>query len=276
MKRWMGPLFCVLFLCPWIIGAAECNAFLGTADRTGDDALTFVAQQYIDAADYDNAIATIVQMTTTRRNSRAGRVLEATARAGKCGLNFIDLATSISNGLSGSTMFELLLTYMRSVTDYSQCTTAETLMTGITTSEKTSDDYIFLAFLSFAKIGGALAASNMDLTNDGAVDGGKNPCLATDIANADINEIGASFNIGMQALSSSGVSVASTVSAAYTTLCADAALTTFCTKTSSSSFSSAERLLIRTLINANEVGLDVCGGAATPIPNACTCAVDQG
>lgn len=271
LKTLLGPIFCLLFLCPWLLGNAECNAFLGTADKTGDDALTYQAKQYIDSGDYTNALTSIAQLSTTRRNSHAGRVLEATAYAGKCGLNFLALADDVANqvGKGTKTLMAALLTEMKGATSYADCSSAETLLLGVATADMTSDDWIFLTFLEFAKIGAVLEVSADGSSHSGAVANGYDTCSTANISDLQVGEIGASINIALSSLAHSGVSLSGLNTSQFTTYCGSFNM---CNNTTAASFvgNTFGLYALRTLIKANEMGLNTCGGASGSSA-ACTC-----
>lgn len=269
MRLWIAPAFALLLLCPWIIGASECNAFSGTADKTSDAALMFGARQQIDQANYSNALTIISQMTTAGRNTHDGRLLEASAHAGLCGLNLITFASDVSSGISTSTLMTLLMKEMKSATSYSDCVSAETLLLGITTAEMTADDWVFLAFVEFAKIGAALENGGLDSpAHSGTVDTAFNTCTAAaPLTDAIVADIGLGIAVAIRSITNSGLSIGPSGMSA---LCSSP-INYPCNATSTTDFSgnATYMSLIRTLIKTNEIGLNICGGSvASSIPCA--------
>jgi hypothetical protein len=264
MKTWLGPLFCILFLCPWILGNAECNTFAGSADKTGDDALSFAARQQMNTGDYSGALTTLAGMSSARRNSHDGLILFASAYAGRCGLNLANVADDLSSQIATKPIMAILMSNLKSTTSYADCVLAEAKLQAITVADLTPDDYLFYAFLEFAKIGITLELTADVADHDGTTDAGFNPCLPASIANPDVELIGGSLNLAMSSLSASGSSTASKATAAYQQLCSAGYN---CNKTTG--FSANERGVIRTVIKANEIGLNVCNGTSTT--PACLC-----
>lgn len=270
MKRLLGPIFCLVFLSPWILGNAECNAFLGTADKSSKAALMYIAKSQIDNADYTGALTTLATMTTTDQASHDGRVLKATAYAGRCGLNLVNLANDVSTNIGSKKVMQILLTTMKAATSYTDCTSAETQMLAIAAADMTADDYVFLAFLEFAKIGAALESVADTSDHDGTVDGGFNSCT---MAAAVTGDIGVALNVAMNSLTSSGVAIlSSSITTTWNSICnATAPFTYPCNNTDPNAFTNPKQLnIIRTLIKANEIGLNTCGGSSYS-NGACSC-----
>jgi hypothetical protein len=258
MKAWLGPIFCILFLCPWILGNSECNAFLGTADKAGDDALSFTARQQMNTGDYTGSLTTIGKMTSARQSSHDGLILYASAYAGRCGLNLAYLADDLANMISTKPIMAILMSNLKATNSYADCVLAEAKIQAIPVVELTPDDYLFYAFLEFTKIGVTLEINADKVDHDGVTDASFNPCSTASIGNADVDMVAGSLNLAMSALSASGSQSVSNASSAYQTLCSAGYP---CAKTTG--FTANEHGAIRTIINANEVGLNKCGGPSS-------------
>lgn len=268
MKTKLRRFLVLIFLCPWILANTECNTFSGTANKTSSAALFFQARTQINSGDYTGALTTLSGLSSTDLAGHDGTVLRATAYAGRCGLNLVSMGSAIANGITSKTVMQILLADMVGATSYTDCNSAETLMLGIAAASMTSDDYIFLAFVEFAKIGAALSTV-ADTDHNGAVDTGFNAC---NMAAGVTGDIGVALNVAFKALTSSGVTIlSSSITKEWTTICSGTgALTYDCTNTSSSGFTTSELYVLRTLIIANEVGLNTCGGSSYS-SLACTC-----
>lgn len=261
-RTYLRTLVCLLFLAPVLLGNGECNTFIGAADKGSDDALMYEARQKIVNGDYDGALEVIGRLSTHRRESHDGRVLEATALAGKCGLNFIGLAKDIVEGIGSKQLLKILGANMRAATSFDSCAEAETVLTGIEESEMTSDDYIFLAFLEFAKMGAILAA-------DGAIDADGNVVptydSCTELDDNETGHIGVAVNIAVEAILASGIDVAGSTTDVVKQVC-DVIEQNLppgsspCGIKDPSGFSFEQRLVIRSLVQSEEIGLDLCGG----------------
>lgn len=251
----MGPIAAVVFLCPWILGNSECNAFSGTANKTGDAALLYSARAKIDQADYAGAITTIETMTTEGQASHDALVLKASAYAGRCGMNLVTFGYNVKQGLdAGTTLFPLFLTEMKAVTSASDCTQAETLMLSIPTASMTGDDYIFLTFVEFAKIGALLETASVDTSaGQGVVNPALDTCAASPLTDAIVREIGTGVTIAASSISQA----ASSIGGPLSQLCS----TIDCAITSGADFSAADLLVLRAFFKSNEIGFNLCGGA---------------
>ncbi len=271
MRLWIGPVFSLLLLCPWILGNSECNAFSGTADKTGDAALMYEARQKIDKGEYALALTTIAQMTTANREAHDGRILEASAHAGLCGLNLVTFASNLSAGAATNPLMKLLLTEMKAATSYASCVSAETLLLAIPAAQMTSDDWVFFAFVEFAKMGAALEFAQLDSpAHSGTPIPLFNTCTAAALlTDAIVADIGLGIALAITAITNSGIAIGpSGISA----ICG-APISYPCTATSAATISAnaAHMLLIRTLIKTNEIGLNTCGGAIASSVDCAPC-----
>lgn len=251
----VGPIASLVFLCPWLLGNSECNAFSGTADKTGDAAQLYAARQQIDQGQYAAALTTIGQMTAAGQSSHDGVVLAASAHAGLCGLNLVTFGYDVSQGLSGGkTLFPVFLTEMKAATGYTDCTAAETLMLSVPAAQMTNDDYIFLAFVEFAKIGAALESASVDTTaHQGVVNPSLNTCATSPLTDAIVGDIGVGLTIAANSIKQSGIAIGGSISQICSVL--------NCSITSSSSFSASDLLILRGLFKSNEIGFNLCGGS---------------
>jgi hypothetical protein len=162
---------------------------------------------------------------------------------------------------------QILLKDLKAATSNVDCSAAETALLSIPAANMTSDDYIFLAFLEFAKIGADLEVS-ADGLHTGTAAVSFTSCPTTPLTDALARDVGISLNIALSAITSSGLSVASALTSTMQTLCASP-VNFPCSTTNPAVFSATQVKIIRTLIQANEVGLNTCGGASTSIPCIC-------
>lgn len=271
-SRTLNTLLSLLFLAPLLLGNGECNTFIGSADKNSDDALMYEARQKVNDGDYDGALEVIANLSTSRRQSHEGRVLEATALSGKCGLDFIKLAKDIVDGIDANQLFKVLGANMRAATSYDYCAQAETVLLGTQASEMTSDDQIFLVFLEFAKLGAILAASGA-IDANGSVVPTYDSC--TDLDDDATGHIGTAITIAINAIAASGISVAGSTTEVVKQLCD--AIDTLpipggnpCGITDPTAFTHEQKVVIRSFVQSNEIGLDTCGGPITDFIN-CVC-----
>ncbi len=271
-------LLSLLLFTPLILGnsAAGCaNAFSESANKKTPEALLYQARMHLDKSEWTEAINVLNTVAAAEQSSREYKVTKASAYAGRCGLNLISLAEDIATQLAGTKLYTLLMNHMREVSSYADCTQAEHLLTSIAAGEMTSDDYVFLAFVSFAKIGAVLESSGADKNGDGAVDLGPAPAAfnactndADNILTADVRELGASLFIAYNAIVDSGISIASqltSIMSGGSGICSSFD----CSQTSPSDFDANEVAALRTLIKTTEIGLSTCSGTLTT--PACIC-----
>ena len=92
----------------FVLGCA--NIFQGGAKTNTDPALFVDTQIKMNSGDYDGAINNIeVKMTSKYRTRRDVKVLWASAYAGRCGLNFLDLADKVKKFDGSTNLFTLLV-----------------------------------------------------------------------------------------------------------------------------------------------------------------------
>ncbi len=274
-----------VFLCIWIslsiffsIGCST-NILESFADTQSDEALLFKAKMKINSGDYDMALTYFLSMSTTFLSRRDVLAVHASAYAGKCGLNFLDLVDGITN-IGTARLFVFLMGHFQSGTSTKSdaCASAETLIQNISTSytSRTSDENLFLSLVDLAKMG-VIFNGTADSDNDGSVDGGYDPCSSGSISDADVRQVGTAINL----LRTSIVGVSGTSFGAFAadinTLCdawpGGVAAYNFCVSGGSpvfdgSLFTANQLKGIRSLMNESTVvGLGTCTGDIV----ACAC-----
>jgi hypothetical protein len=253
----------LLVLLPWVLGASGCpNAFSELADKDSDAAIFYQAQMEIDIPDFNRALTTLALATPRGLATRQGRLVTASAYAGRCGLALVDLASKVANSGSNS-LYTTLLAAFKTVSNTStapdDCYSAEQNIVAIPAASAQKDDYIFLAFTSLAKIGTSLAKV-ADTDDDGVVDPSFNAC--TTMTDADVRQIGTGLTLTMLGLTNSGFAMngGSAFTDVCTRLAAAAGSASICTKTTASDFSASELLALRAMMKSSEIGFGTCGG----------------
>lgn len=246
------------------------NSFSEFANKTSDEALLFKAQVYADASDWDNAILTVSQMSATGRANRETKYALSSYYAGRCGLDLLNLADSLSSSLGTTLLYPLLLTEYKTntVTNLADCQSAENTLLGISTSyaSLTADENIMLALLEFTKIGSILGSNaKVDANGDGTYDSGTfDPCLVGDITDLEVGKLGTGLIISINALSASGSDIGASLGAA------GSLTSSFGNVQDPTAFDANQIKALRGLFKSNEVGFNTCGGSATSGP-ACLC-----
>lgn len=250
----------------------SCNIFEGFADKTSEDAILIEAKKLLDAKKYTEAIAKFEELGATTLNGRDVKILYASAYAGRCGLDFLDLANKLKSASSGR-VFELLFDVFPSstVAQVTDCRQAEDLVNeiGSEASKRTSAENIFMAFLSFAKVG-AILNHYGDQDENKNVDAAFNPCSDSELPEDQVAEIGTGLANAYLSLTRVSSEVAETQLSALTSLCSDLATVpptgtynAICTTTNAATVEGNATLIrgIRSLVNESQaVGLGTCTG----------------
>jgi hypothetical protein len=254
------------------------NAYDEFAQKTTDPALMFEAQQLMDAGDFTGAIAAINKMSTDGKANDDAKTLLGSAYAGRCGLDLISLADKISK-MSTATLFETLLAAYKGAVaaQVADCKLAESTLLSLSTPG--ADQKVLLAFVEFAKIGTILAAYG-DSDGNGTVGPGFDPCThggSPPLSDANAGHVGTGITIAAASLAgtSIGSSTMDTIASLCTTIDSLLAVSSpgysgFCNKKDSTAWTANELLGIRSVINANEIGLKTCA-AGTPTIGNCVC-----
>ena len=131
------------------------NVLTSFADKNTNAAIYEDAKKQINGKDYGGAITTLAKLTGAFAADRKVIALKASAYAGLCGFEFIPFALALKN-ITGTRLFPFLINYFRSGsgTKIDNCTTAQDLIESIgAVGLRTDDENMFLAVISFAKIG---------------------------------------------------------------------------------------------------------------------------
>lgn len=262
-----------LAVTPLVFIMASCtnsNLLSEFAKKDTDEALLRSAKIHIDKSEWGEAIAAFDQMSATYTAKREVKIVQASAYAGRCGLNLLSLAEALSGSLT-SLLFKFLMQQYPGATTANRddCVTAETIVKSIDTdpANRTTDENLLMVFLSFAKIGVTLAAHADSVTVDGEPDAGWNSCTddASNFPDASVREVGTGLAIALTSLTA--VSASSTIGSgqltSFTDLCNNLETLdpnlNFCAITDSSNFTAQHLQAIRSLVGANEfVGIGSC------------------
>lgn len=216
------------------LGLGSCkNAFEEASVKNSNEGYYFDAQQFINSRDYDSAITKLNALTPEFKARRDVTVIIASAYAGRCGLDFLSLAKSISDNPS-MRIFPVLLQNFKLATTGSiaDCNQAETWMRTLAPTNNfasmTPDEAAFLAMVSLSKIGATLG-TYADLDDDGVADVGFDSCNTTQLPDLRTRNLAVSLNIAAAALSASGAAVGGSTFTSLSSACASfPAGTSFC------------------------------------------------
>lgn len=266
-----------------LLSCADLNLFEEFGDKTSDEAKHYNAKRLIDGGEYSNAILEFEGMSAAYLAKREVAVDYASAHAGLCGLDFLNLVTSLE-GLDSSRLFLIMMQGFTGATStqVDSCIAAQNIIEGIsaTASLRDLNENLFMAFVQFAKMGSIFAVT-ADADSNDLVDGGFDACNSASITETQVREVGSSIvhiiaslsaiegesNIADGALDDIST-LLNSISEIYD-FCDDTPDGSGdCTNTDPSSFDANQLRAIRTFIGENDaIGLGSCTGDFT----ACLC-----
>jgi hypothetical protein len=258
----------------------SCSNVFPTSTTKTDDALLVDAQIAMNTKDYTKALAKFKLMSATYLAQREVLALNASAYAGRCGLDFLGLVTNFTNIGTSTVLGVLYKNGVKAVVaQENDCKSAEALLNSIPV--KNSSEYLLLGLLEFQKIG-VILGQYADQGGTGTVDAGFDPCLttkgtapaATGLPVVEAQEFSASLMIALNSLSSSGVSAFSSSLGSLKTYCASIKAILGgadpCSQTTPSSFTNQELQALMGLVKTNFFGIGTCADTSLV---TCTCAV---
>lgn len=279
----------------YIFNCGCANIFNEMADKTTDKALLYETKLKLGKGEWDGALEQIALMSADYQLRRDIKVLKASAYAGKCGLNFVDLATSLQGGASG--LFAILLQARTGATqlNLNNCIISEEILAGIASvTDRTVEENILMAFLGLIKVANILNI-RADTNANGTVDVGWTPCggagntnlPTSDVTRADATEIVTGIASFLTNITAAGAGAsAGTFFTSLNTLCSGLGANNPCSvsKRSDVDFGGVfHTKAIRSLITGRDTGIglaiDDCdsSGTGNPSNNICistTCAAN--
>ena len=258
----------------------SCTNILAQSGAKTDDALLVDAQIAMNAKDFTTALAKFKLMSAPYLAQRDVISQNASAYAGRCGLDFLSLVTSFTNIGTGTVLATLYKSAVGAIASQeTDCKSAEALLIGL--NSKSVNENLLLGLIEFQKIGTILAQFG-DQSAKGAIDAAFDPCQstkgtlpgATGIPILEAQEFSASLMIALNSLSASGVSAFSGATGNLKTYCT--AMKAIlggpdpCAQTLPSSFTNQELQVLMGLVKTNFFGIGACADTTLV---ACTCAV---
>lgn len=245
------------------------NIFENFGDKTTDAALLESAKSLIDSGNYSGALQEFAAMSSEYRSQRSVVPYYASAYAGRCGLNALDLISDIDD-LGSTRIFPFLMDEYPSGTqaEETDCASAEELMETIdlTATNRTDDENLLMAMIGLSKMGVVLSQF-ADTDANGAVDAGFDPCTTASLPDADVRQFGSSLSRALGSLSalsstSFGGSSTTDLDSVCSALATYAPSYDFCSVTDPAAFTANQIKGIRSVINENSVvGLGTCTGS---------------
>ena len=260
-----------------VCGCAQ-NILTQLGSRSSDDALLEEAKKAVNAQEYQSAIDIISYKLSSSGQQRIdAKEILASGYAGKCGLNFIDFITSLTNAGAVSAFKMTTTPFVGRAVDAASCLTSLNTIESIgPNTSRTTDQNAFASVVGMSLMGSALrGTTDINPTNgDGAEDAANSSCNLTD-AQVDLVILGFGFmSKNFAALSSaqigSGSQGALTTAISKCTQIAGGN----CEITDPANISNPLRLTMRDLLNTDLYGIgayhvtaDVSGDLS--IPGAC-------
>lgn len=258
-----------VILCFSLLGC-DANLFSEMANRDTKEAIMFDAKRLMCEVattsctpDWDGAITLINSLSATDLAEPEVQTKLASAYAGRCGLNFVQLVLGAKD-YSSSTLFKVILEDQQDDPDYTDCVTAQNILYALgDETERSTDQNLLMALVSLSKIG-AILAGVADTNDDGIADPGYSAC---GLSNALTDEIlvGIShFAASIQQIDSLGSSLKTAVTNACASPPPGVAL---CTTFDTASVDPADRDPLRTLIHNNspaKIFLETANGTTCP------------
>ncbi len=245
--------------------SCSANIYTDISNKSTEQALLEDAVKAINKGDYDGAIAYLGRITSSFRHEAKVSKTAAAAYAGKCGLNFFDMITTISTATSDTPLMMLMKAFQTVTVTPASCDTAQTELEskyGTVSAARPTDINLFMAILGMAKMGTYLR-SLADTDQNAIVDAGfADACAAGTITDANTKEVGTGLGLLLDNISSLTAAVAG--NGAITALAAlQAACGASCviTDINSASWTVPNIKVIRSAIKSNTFGIQNCANA---------------
>ncbi len=269
----MGKLCTVLapLLVLSLSALVSCNNILTPlGDPTTDEAILFEAQTNIDKSMWDEALVNLAKLSPNVASQRSVLQLKASAYAGRCGLSYVRLISSLGS-MGNSKLLAFLMRSFSTATNskIADCIEAEAVLNSITSDPalRTLDENLFLIFLSFAKIGTILHVTANTLGNT-TPDPGFDACSTTSLSDVHAAQIASGLANALVTLTAVGASttIGSGQATTITALC-DAlsglpvmySNYNFCTATDPNAVTAEQLKGVRSIIQENQyIGIGSC------------------
>lgn len=255
------------------IGCANIFSGIGT-DPSLEKSLIYDVQMLVGKGDWTTAIDKILSLPGDVQNRRQVQVLLASAYAGRCGQDVLNLSQNLSSP-GGKRFFQTLFSAFAQTTasKRADCLAAYSTLNalGSTVGARTTEENYLMSFIGFSKFGALLNYRADADDKDDIVDATFLPCDAgtgaTELPDADIREMVSALANSIQSLSVAAagptVSVLSTLTQTCALLVLIDPLYDFCSATDASAVTAKQITAIRRLLTEGVyVGLGIAPGDA--------------
>lgn len=246
--------------CFFILLLVSCgNIYENLGSKDSVEATLYRAQRFLAEGEWTKAIQEFEKLTEETLLIPSVTVEYASAYSGRCGLDFLNMASEIHNIGSKKIFGFLLKTFPASSIDkFDDCKQAEDILKLISDSDGVAPNeksQYLMAFNSLAKIG-VILSYYADSNGDGTVDAGWDPCGGTgalDLPPSDINEIGTGLTLFMANVS--GLSGIDNIFSGLETICTALGPVGFCSLVDVSDFTDLHRRGIRGVVRDDTDGI---------------------
>ena len=181
-----------------MVMSCSANILTDFSNKTTEEAYLENALKAINIGDYDGALGYLNSITSGYRHDPKVSKAAAAAYAGKCGLNFFNMVTTISTATVDTPLMMLMKAFqLVNVTPLS-CDMSQyeiEIKYGTTSASRPADINLFMSILGMAKMGTYLRAL-ADTDQDTIVDPGfADACTVPTISDANTIEIGTGLGL---------------------------------------------------------------------------------
>ncbi len=238
------------------------NAYTELSNKTTEEALLENAIKSINLGNYDAAIAFLDQIISGFRHEAKVTKTAAAAYAGKCGLNFFNMITSITAVTADSPMLLMMKAFQTVTVTPASCDTAQfeiEIKYGATSASRPSDINLFMAILGLAKMGTYLR-SLADIDQTGTVDVAfADACAVATITDLNTKKVGTGLGLVLDNITALTAAVAgNSAITGLATLQAACGAACVITDVNSANWTPANIKIIRSAIKSTSFGIQGC------------------
>ena len=255
-------LIYIVVLLAALANGGGCNVFNDMSNKKSDDAIIDDINNLIDGGFWNDAVLKLSLISAAGLQRRDVKILEASAYAGRGGLDTINLITALNNNSSGGakTLFQMLASTFKGATtsSFNDEVRAQNFIFSISNiaTNRTVDENIFMVFIEFAKLGTLLAAV-ADTNGDGIIDPLFDNSNLAMLTNAQAAEVVVGISVILTSLNAAGSTIGSQSLGGATAACTaiSAVDPTFCSTVDPSAVTGIQLQFARTLVGENAAGI---------------------
>lgn len=245
------------------------NVFQDVEKKDTDEAIYYQAQLELNKRNFDGAVFLFELLSPAVKNSRVLAANYASAYSGRCGLDFLGLVNNLETVGDFNTIYAFLLNSYPTGTasKMADCIRAEAILDAVGDfSVRNPEENLLMAFSSLVKIG-TILDHYADPDDDGDVSDFDH-CDTDIFPDEAVRHIGSGTANAILSAAASGTNVSDETLADITAFCGEHPdLSTFCTSTDPSAYSTDEVRVLRSALGSSDFGIGSCTGDLL----ACAC-----